>query len=96
MATNILLLFYANASKSHSKNLFRDSVDNVEEVSLERSTTDQTTINIRLLKQGFGIGTFHGSSVLDTNCLGDLLRNILLDPLANVSMRFLGHFWGGR
>mmetsp|Transcript_9727 Transcript_9727/g.20361 ORF Transcript_9727/g.20361 Transcript_9727/m.20361 type:complete len:298 (-) Transcript_9727:20-913(-) len=71
--------------------LFGDSVDDVEEVCLERGASDQTSIDIGLSQKSYGIGTLHGSSVLDAGGDSNFFADVLFDPFADIGMGFLCH-----
>jgi len=51
-------------------------VDDVNELRLQRSTTDQETINIGLCRQLFAVCTSHRASVDDPGRIGDLRADI--------------------
>ena len=76
--------------------LLGNTVDNIEEVRLQGSTANESAINIGLSKQVLRVGTFHGTTVLDTDLRSNIIRNVGGDPLADIRMSFLGHFWCSR
>lgn len=71
----------------------RDAIDDVEEVSLETCTTDESSINIGLSQQILGVGTLHGSSILDPDSRGNLRGDIFGNPGTNIFVSFLRHLW---
>jgi len=77
------------------RNLFGNTVDDIEEVSLQRSSSDQTTIDISLGHESLSVGSLHASSVLNTNGSGNISSNIVHHPLTDVGVGLLGHLGGG-
>lgn len=75
--------------------LLRNAVNNIEEVGLERSSADKSTIDVGLGKQILGVGTLHTTTVLDADSLGNGLADILAHPLTDEGMRLLSHLGGG-
>mmetsp|Transcript_29212 Transcript_29212/g.54135 ORF Transcript_29212/g.54135 Transcript_29212/m.54135 type:complete len:294 (-) Transcript_29212:24-905(-) len=71
----------------------RDTVDDVEEVSLKRGSTNEATINIRLGKKFLGIGTLHTSTILNAHSLRNCFAHIVSHPLPDASVCLLRHFW---
>mmetsp|Transcript_10177 Transcript_10177/g.21454 ORF Transcript_10177/g.21454 Transcript_10177/m.21454 type:complete len:292 (-) Transcript_10177:159-1034(-) len=62
--------------------LGRGRVDDVEELSLERCTADETAVDVGLLEQVGRVGTLHRAAVDDARLRRDLGRHIRRQPLA--------------
>ena len=75
--------------------ILRNTIDNIEEVRLERSSADKSTIDVGLGEQILGVGTLHTTTVLDADSLGNGLADILAHPLTDEGMRLLSHLGGG-
>jgi len=71
------------------------TVDDIEEVSLKRSSTNKSAVNIRLGQKVFGVGALHAASVLDADSLGNSLTDVLTHPLTDEGMGLLRHLRGG-
>lgn len=80
----------------HSNHLFilRNTIDNIEEVSLKRSSSDKSTVDVGLGEQILGVGTLHTTAILDADGVGNGLADILAHPLTDESMRLLRHLGG--
>jgi len=75
--------------------VLRNTVDNIEEVSLEGSSTDKSTIDVGLGEQILGVGALHTATVLNADGLGNGLADILAHPLTDVGVGLLSHLGGG-
>mmetsp|Transcript_49138 Transcript_49138/g.119080 ORF Transcript_49138/g.119080 Transcript_49138/m.119080 type:complete len:287 (-) Transcript_49138:11-871(-) len=71
--------------------LLGNTVDNIEEVSLQTRTADESTINVRLAKKVFRVGSLHRSTVLDADGVRNFDRNIVLHPGTDIGMCLLSH-----
>jgi hypothetical protein len=76
--------------------LLWNAINDIEKVGRQGGSSNQSTVNVWLLEQILGIGPLHGSTVLNTNLLGNRIRNIFTNPFADLCMCFLGHFRSGR
>mmetsp|Transcript_19925 Transcript_19925/g.55396 ORF Transcript_19925/g.55396 Transcript_19925/m.55396 type:complete len:361 (+) Transcript_19925:520-1602(+) len=75
--------------------LLWNSVDDIEEVSLQGGTANQSTIDVWLRQQTLSIRTLHRSSVLNTDRIGHGLGHVCAHPLADVGVCLLCHLWCG-
>jgi hypothetical protein len=65
------------------------SVDNVNESRLQASTTNKETIDISLLSEVLAVLLADGAAVDNTGGLGDLLAELLVEPLADALVNLL-------
>lgn len=68
------------------------SSDDIEEVGLEGSATDEETIDIGLLEKISGVFTVDRTTILNTGLSADFLRHILAQPATDKSMSILSNF----
>ena len=72
-----------------------DRLDNGSELGLERGTTHEETIDIRLGNQVSTVARVGRPTVLDPGCSCNLSRHVLSEPLPHVGMCVLGNGWSG-
>lgn len=65
-------------------------IDDLHKLGLQRSTSHQETINVGLLGQLLGIGSGDRATVLDAQAVGDILGDVVAQPLAQEGVNFLG------
>jgi len=65
-------------------------IDDVHELGLQGGAAHQEAIDVGLLGQLLGIGSGHGAAVLDAQGGGDLLGDVVTQPLAQEGVDLLG------
>mmetsp|Transcript_27463 Transcript_27463/g.46607 ORF Transcript_27463/g.46607 Transcript_27463/m.46607 type:complete len:347 (-) Transcript_27463:216-1256(-) len=75
--------------------LLAPRVNDLQELWLQRSATDQEPINIRLHCKSLSVASVGGTTVHDANLLGDLWAHVVGHPLTDVSVRLLCLFRSG-
>ena len=70
------------------------SLDNVSELWLERSASDQESINIWKVDEVGGVTSVDGSSVKDSCGGGDLWGDVFVQPGSDVFVGLLSLLWG--
>jgi hypothetical protein len=71
------------------------SVDNVNESRLQAGAANKETVNVGLLGEVLAVLLADGAAVDDTGGLGDLLAELLVEPLADALVNLLRLLGGG-
>mmetsp|Transcript_22530 Transcript_22530/g.31596 ORF Transcript_22530/g.31596 Transcript_22530/m.31596 type:complete len:263 (+) Transcript_22530:21-809(+) len=79
----------------YRRSLHGNTVDNVEEVSLQRGTSNETAINVWLGEQFLSVCSLHTSTVLDTDLGGNFRRYLVGHVRTDLGMGLLRHFRSG-
>jgi hypothetical protein len=71
------------------------AVDNVHKCRLQASTSNQEAIDVGLLRQLLAVLLSHAAAIQDACLLSSLIRDLLLNPLADGLVDFLCLLGGG-
>ena len=71
------------------------SFDDLVELWLEGSTSDQETINVFFRDELCGVSIRDGSTVKNSNRLLSFFGDVLSEPFSDLSMSLLSDFWSG-
>ncbi len=65
-------------------------VDDLDELGLQRSASDEESVDVGALGQFLAVGGSDGPAVLDASLVGYVFAHVLPQPIAELSVNLLG------